>query len=172
MILEKENNNKNKSREYKLLSLDIDIRQHIKKRIKNNFLKKYYKTFQGSSISKEAKNFVSSNINKKDKVMLILDSNHTEEHVFNELKLYAPYVSKNLYCVVMDTVIDFLPNSLNIDRDWKKNNSPLSAVNKYLVYLKEYNKSISKNFILFQKDYFYENRSLITNMPQGVLKRK
>ena len=72
----------------------------------------------------------------------------------------------------MDTVIDFLPNSLNIDRDWKKNNSPLSAVNKYLVYLKEYNKSISKNFILFQKDYFYENRSLITNMPQGVLKRK
>ena len=61
MILEKENNNKNKSREYKLLSLDIDIRQHIKKRIKNNFLKKYYKTFQGSSISKEAKNFVNSN---------------------------------------------------------------------------------------------------------------
>ena len=98
--------------------------------------------------------------------MVILDSNHEESHVLEELKLYAPFVTKNCYCIVMDTVIDFLPDNLNLNRSWKRNNSPYSAVKKYLKEIKT-NKNIK-----FTSEKYYENRSLITNMPFGVLKRK
>ena len=42
--------------------------------------------------------------------MVFLDSNHTHEHVLEELELYAPYVSKGSYCVVWDTGVEDLPD--------------------------------------------------------------
>lgn len=39
----------------------------------------------------------------KDKVLVILDSDHTEEHVLREMELYAPLVSKGSYMIVNDT---------------------------------------------------------------------
>ncbi len=162
LMLSKINNKK----DYKVLSIDVDIRKHTSKEIKNHFLKKYFKTLEASSISNKSLNFIKKNIKKNDKVMLILDSNHEESHVLEELKLYAPLVSKNCYCIVMDTVIDFLPDKLNSDRLWKKNNSPYSAIKNYLKLIN------NKKNLKFSFDNYYQNRSLLTNMPYGVLKRK
>ena len=33
--------------------------------------------------------------------MLILDSNHTHDHVLSELETYGSLVSKNNYCIVL-----------------------------------------------------------------------
>ncbi len=164
LLLSKEDSEKNK--DYKVLSIDIDIRRHTLKKIKNHFLKNYFKTNESSSVSSKAYKFVKDNIKKNDRVMVILDSNHEENHVLEELKLYAPLVSKNCYCIVMDTVIDFLPNNLNADRSWKKNNSPYSAIQKYLKLIKA-KKSINLIF-----DNYFQYKSLLTNMPFGALKRK
>jgi len=157
--------------DYKVLSLDIDIRKNTKNKLKNHFLKKYFKTFEDSSISDNAINFVNKNVNKDDNIMVVLDSNHEEEHVLNELKIYAPLVSKNCYCIVMDTVIDFLPNHLNANRKWKKNNSPYSAIKKYLNFLRKENLKLKNSKIKFQIDEHYQKKSQITNMPYGVLKK-
>ena len=159
---------------FKVLSIDIDIRKHTKNLLRNHFLKNFYKTYNSSSTSLDSLKFVKSMIKKNDKVMLILDSNHTENHVLQELKMYGPLVSKNCYCIVFDTIIDFLPNKLNANRNWKKNNSPYTAVRKYIKYLKINNASKMKksNKIFFDYDYYYQNRSLLTNMPFGCLIRK
>ena len=64
--------------------------------------------------------------------MVILDSNHTHEHVLGELNLYASLVSVGSYCVVFDTVIEDLENAEFVDRPWGKGNNPKTAVDEFL----------------------------------------
>lgn len=62
-----------------------------------------------SSTSDEALLRIKSAIQPNDRVMVSLDSDHSAEHVFRELQLYAPLVSKGCYLVVEDTNINGHP---------------------------------------------------------------
>ena len=53
---------------------------------------------------------------KKSKVLVILDSNHSEHHVLNELSIYSKIVSKGSYLIVLDTTIEYIDNNLNIKK--------------------------------------------------------
>ena len=66
------------------------------------------------------------------KTLVILDSNHTHDHVLKELNLYSQLVSKNSYCVVFDTVINEMPNNYYLDREWNKSNNPMTAITEFL----------------------------------------
>ena len=65
-----------------------------------------------------------------NKIMIVLDSNHTHEHVLDELKLYADLVSPGCMLLVLDTVIDDL--NVDPDRPWGPGASPKSAVIEYM----------------------------------------
>jgi len=52
------------------------------------------KLFEGSSTDKKIFSKIKDIINKK-KAMVILDSDHTHEHVLNELNLYSKLIKKN-----------------------------------------------------------------------------
>jgi len=60
--------------------------------------------------------------------MLVLDSNHANEHVLQELQLYSPLVTAGSYVVVFDTVIEDMPEGFFPDRTWDKGNNPKTAV--------------------------------------------
>jgi len=92
--------------------------------------------------------------------MVILDSNHTHDHVLEELKLYAPFVTKNNYLVVFDTIVEDMPNELFENRPWGKGNNPKTAVWEFL--------KDNENFII---DKNIENKLLITVAPSGYLKK-
>jgi cephalosporin hydroxylase len=62
-----------------------------------------------SSISDEAIRRIKSEIKSGDRVMVSLDSNHAADHVFKELQLYSPMVTKGCYLVVEDTDINGHP---------------------------------------------------------------
>ena len=47
------------------------------------------------------------------RVLVCLDSNHTHEHVLEELRAYAPFVSPGSYCVVFDTIIEDMPADMS-----------------------------------------------------------
>ena len=68
----------------------------------------------------------------KRRVMVVLDSNHTSEHVLRELTLYSPMVKKDGYLVVMDTVVEHMAPAAFPDRAWGSGNSPLPAVREFL----------------------------------------
>jgi cephalosporin hydroxylase len=57
----------------------------------------------GSSVSEEIVEEVRSLIKPDERVMVILDSDHTAEHVLSELKLYSPMVTIGNYLIVEDT---------------------------------------------------------------------
>ncbi len=93
----------------KVLGIDIDIRKENLKEIKKHPMYKRINLIEGSSTNKEVYEKVYKFSKKFKKIMVFLDSNHTEEHVINELEIYAKLVTKNSYCVVFDTLIDDFP---------------------------------------------------------------
>lgn len=144
----------------KVLGIDIDIREHNRVEIEKHSLSSKIKMIQGSSIDevivKQVYDFARSHRN----ILVVLDSNHTHEHVLAELNSYAPLVSKGSYCVVFDTIIEDLPDDMFPDRPWGKGNNPKTAVREYL-----------KSHSEFEIDKSIESKLLITVAPDGYLKR-
>lgn len=144
----------------KVLGIDIDIREHNRKAIEAHPMSKKITMFQGSSIDEEMISRVHEFAKQGKKIMVLLDSNHTHEHVLAELRAYASLVSLGSYCIVFDTIIEDMPKSSFPDRPWDKGNNPKTAVWEYL---KECN-----DFVI---DKDIENKILITVAPDGYLKR-
>src|SRR6476620_1388684 len=115
-----------------VLGIDIDIRTHNREAIESHKMSKRIKLIQGSSISDEVIEKVKKEIKGKNTVMVLLDSNHTHDHVLAEMKLYSSFVTKGSYLVVFDTVVEDLPNENVVDRPWGKGNNPKTAVWEFL----------------------------------------
>ncbi len=64
---------------------------------------------EGSSTSDEMLEQVTAFVQEAARVMVILDSDHSHDHVLRELELYAPLVSKGCYLVVEDTNVNGHP---------------------------------------------------------------
>lgn len=144
-----------------VLGIDIDIRDHNRAAIQDHPLYKRISMIQGSSIDAGVVDQVKSIAGGKEKIMVILDSNHTFDHVYAELQAYANMVTKGCYLVVLDTSVEFMPEDFNWNgRPWSKGNNPHTAVMKYL-----------KENTSFEIDKSIQNKLLITVAPDGYLKR-
>jgi len=143
-----------------VLGIDIDIREHNKKEIEKHKMFKRIKMIEGSSVDETVVKQVKKIVKKHKKVMVCLDSLHTNNHVLRDLELYSQFVSKGSYLVVFDTIIEYMPKGFFKDRPWDKGNNPATAVKEFL--------KKNKNFIV---DKEIENKLLITAAPGGYLKR-
>jgi cephalosporin hydroxylase len=143
-----------------VLGLDIDIRPHNRAAIEAHPLFKRITMLEGSSISDDIIAQVKAKAAGKQRVLVCLDSNHTHDHVLAELEAYAPLTSVGSYCVVMDTVVEDVPDELSGDRPWGQGNNPKTAVWEYL-----------KTHDEFEIDTSIHNKLLITVAPDGYLKR-
>ena len=143
-----------------ILGVDIDIRTHNKQAIDAHPMSKRIEMIQGSSIATEIVDAVKAKAQGKQRIMVVLDSNHTHEHVLAELEAYAPLVTKGSYCVVFDTVVEDMPKGSFPDRPWDVGNNPKTAVWEYL-----------KNHDEFEIDKRIQHKLLITVAPDGFLKR-
>jgi len=63
----------------------------------------------GSSTSEEIIKKVEERIQGKNRVMVILDSDHSKNHVLQELRLYHRYVTSGCYLIVEDTNVNSHP---------------------------------------------------------------
>ncbi len=144
----------------KVLGIDIDIREHNRTEIEKHPMFKRIELIQGSSIAPEIVSKVQAKAKGKSRVLVVLDSNHTHEHVLAELNAYAPLTGIGSYCVVMDTLVEDMPADSISNRPWGPGNNPKTAV---LEYLKNH-----KDFVI---DKNIEHKLLITVAPSGYLKR-
>jgi cephalosporin hydroxylase len=143
----------------KVLGIDIEIRKHNRIEIEKHLMSKRIIMIEGSSIDRTIVERVFDISQGRSEILLILDSNHTHDHVYKELELYSSLVQEGSYIVVFDTIIEFLPRNFFPDRPWCKGNNPHSAVQKFL--------TTSDRFVV---DAELEAKLLITVAPGGYLK--
>ncbi|MEP6766493.1 MAG: cephalosporin hydroxylase family protein [Gemmatimonadaceae bacterium] len=143
-----------------VLGIDIDIRSHNRSAIEAHPMSKRITMIQGSSVASEVVAQVRSHAKGKQCILVSLDSNHTHEHVLEELNCYAPLVSVDSYCVVFDTIIADLPDDAFPDRPWSRARNPKTAVHEYLRSHKE-----------FEIDQAMDSKLLISVAPSGYLRR-
>ena len=142
-----------------VLGVDIDIREHNKAAIEAHPMMKRIRMIQGSSIDEEIARQVHQFAEGKSPVIVVLDSNHTHDHVLRELELYASLVRKGSYLFVLDTGIEDADETLFTNRPWGKGNNPKSAVQAFL--------AANDRFVVDQE---IDNKLLITCAPGGYLK--
>lgn len=143
-----------------VLGIDVDIRAHNRTAIDAHPMVRRIAMIEGSSIAPEVISQVMAKATGKRSVLVLLDSNHTHDHVLAELEAYAPLVTVGSYCVAFDTVIEDLPETTFADRPWGKGNNAKTAVWDFL-----------KRHSEFEIDKSMQHKLLITVAPDGYLKR-
>ena len=141
------------------IGIDVDIRKPNREEIQQHPMFNKIKLLEGSSTDDGIIKEVNHLAKNHRQIMVILDSNHTHGHVFKELQLYSPFVSKGSYLVVFDTIIEDLPDDFYPDRPWGKGNNPKTAVYDFL--------KTSDRFVI---DKNLAAKILITMAPDGYLK--
>jgi len=86
----------------RVITIDVENRAEGIKHPRISFL-------QGSSTSPALVRQIKDQIGPKDKVMVLLDSEHKQEHVLKELQLYHSLVSPGQYLIVEDTNVNGHP---------------------------------------------------------------
>jgi len=115
-----------------VLGIDIDIRAHNRTEIERHPMFRRIAMLEGSSIEEGIARQVHQLAQDKNKVVVALDSNHTHEHVLQELRLYSPLVKAGSYLVIFDTSIEDMPKGFFSDRPWDRGNNPRTAVRQFL----------------------------------------
>jgi cephalosporin hydroxylase len=156
----------------RVVGVDIDIRAHNRAAIEAHPMSHRIKMIQGSSVDTNIVGQVHAEAAGCERVLVILDSNHTHDHVLAELEAYAPLTSPGSYCIVFDTVVEDLPGDLSPDRPWSPGNNPKTAVWEYLASLRASGRPAADGKALaLEIDTTIENKLQITVAPDGYLKR-
>tara|TARA_E500000178_G_scaffold355239_1_gene427128 strand:+ start:2485 stop:3219 length:735 start_codon:yes stop_codon:yes gene_type:complete len=143
-----------------IIGVDTVLPSKNIKKIKSYHFSSRIKLIKGSSTDKKILEKIEKFINPKSKVMVILDSNHTFEHVYSELILYSKLVSKNCFLICCDTIVDCIPEQKHRKRKWTKANNPMTALKKFL-----------KDNDNFEVDEYYNKKLITTYSPSGYLKK-
>ncbi|MBI1839366.1 MAG: cephalosporin hydroxylase family protein [Verrucomicrobia bacterium] len=142
-----------------VIGIDVDIRPHNRAEIEKHPLAHRIRMIQGSSVDPGVVAQARAMIPAGRPVLVVLDSNHTHEHVLKELQGYSPLVTRGSYLVVMDTLVEDMPEDLTTGRPWGKGNNPKTAVWEFL-----------KTNDRFEIDKDMEAKLLITVAPDGYLR--
>jgi cephalosporin hydroxylase len=142
-----------------VVGVDIDIRQHNREAIESHPMSPRIRLIQGPSTEHTVVEQVRGLVAEQERVMVILDSNHTHDHVLRELKLYSPLVTRGSYLIVFDTSVEDAPDELFAGRPWGKGNNPKTAVREFLATDNR-----------FEVDRTIDAKLLITVAPEGYLR--
>jgi cephalosporin hydroxylase len=115
----------------RILGVDIEIRPHNRKAIEEHELARFITLIEGSSISDEVLEEVRGHISPSDRVLVILDSNHSKAHVLAELEAYSPLVTQGSYIVATDGIMHWLGDAPRTNPDWFWNN-PKNAAEEFV----------------------------------------
>lgn len=150
----------------RVIGVDIEIRSHNRQAIENHDLSDLITLVEGNSIAASTFLKVRSLVKEGETAMVILDSNHSKDHVLAELKLYADLVSPGSYLIAADGIMEKVSGAPRTQPDWTWNN-PKAAVKEFL--------GERDDFTLITPQPIFDEGTTIgtpTYWPDGWLRRK
>ncbi len=115
----------------RVIGVDIEIRPHNRAAIESHVMAERISLIEGSSTAPETLAAVRARIAPGERVLVILDSNHSRDHVARELELYAPLVTSGSYIVACDGIMAQVAGAPRTQADWTWNN-PITAIDEFL----------------------------------------
>ncbi len=149
----------------RVIGVDIEIRPHNRKAIEAHELKPYIELIEGSSIHPSTVSAVKGMVKANERCLVILDSNHTRDHVRAELEAYHDLVAQGSYIVATDGSMRDLHDVPRGNPEWVKDN-PCEAAADFL--------KTHKDFVLEQPAWPFNESSLtqnLTHWPDAYLRR-
>ncbi|MBP1858236.1 cephalosporin hydroxylase family protein [Rhizobium herbae] len=119
----------------KVIGVDIDIRAHNREAIETHPMSPLIELIEGPSTAAETLAKVRASIPHGASVMVVLDSDHSRDHVLDELRHYGPMVTEGQFLVVADTLlgrVEAAQTPTKRSKIWHPGDEPLTALNTYL----------------------------------------
>jgi len=143
-----------------VLGIDHRIFQHTTDAISGHPLAAGVELLEADSTSAIAAQAAREFLAGADRAVLILDSNHTHDHVLAELRLLAPLLPLGGLVLVADTLIEEFPAGYYGNRPWDRGNNPATALRAFLVE--------HPNFTLAAE---WGRRALVTEFRDGIARQ-
>ena len=153
--------------EGRVIGVDIEIRPHNRQAVEEHFLFPYITLIEGSSTAPEIVEQVKRLIKPDDKVLVILDSNHSRQHVSDELEAYCDLVTKDSYIVATGGIMQDVYDVPRGTADWDED-SPVNAAHDFLAEHSEF--VLEAPEWLFNESELKEN--INTHYPDAWLRRR
>ena len=146
----------------RILGVDIYVPDDLRDRLSAfGELSERIELIQGSSTDPSTVARIREAVGSCDEVMVNLDSNHTHDHVLQELRLYSEFVGPGQYLICSDTAVEDIEVPTHRERPWGKGNNPRTALAAFLAE--------DDRFVV---DRELDSKLLLTSNPGGFLVRK
>lgn len=149
----------------RVIGIDIDIRPHNRAAIESHELSPWITLIEGSSTNPEIVKKVKSLIQLNENTLVMLDSNHSKQHVFEELEAYHDLVPRGGYIVATDGIMQEVYDAPRGKSSWFEDN-PIAAVKDFIQKHPEF--IIDQPHWPFNESYLKEN---VTHWPCAWLRR-
>ncbi len=144
-----------------VLGIDHKLYPHTTSALQEHPLGAGVELLEADSTSDVAVDAVRAFIGGAERVVLVLDSNHTHDHVLGELRALAPLVPTGGMVLVADTLVEEFPEGHFEGRPWDRGDNPMTAVRAFVA----------------ERDDFatapeWGRRALVTEFRDGILRRR
>jgi len=150
----------------RVIGVDVEIRPHNRKAVEEHEMFDRITMIEGSSVDPEIVGQVKALIKPGETVLVILDSNHTKQHVADELESYHDLVTKDSYIVATDGSMKDLYDVPRGEADWAWNH-PMAAAEEF--------EEAHPEFFIEQPAWPFNESSLsknITHWPSAWLRKR
>ncbi len=149
----------------RIIGVDIEIRPPNRSAIEAHEMSAYITLIEGSSIDVSIVSKVKSLIKPGERVLVILDSNHTRQHVLDEMEAYYDLVGQGSYIVATDGSMKDLYDVPRGKSEWIHDNPTNAAID----FAKRHPEFIIEQPVWpFNESELKEN---ITHWPNAWLRR-
>ena len=152
----------------RVIGVDIEIRPHNRTAIEQHELASMITLVEGSSVAPAVVEQVRSLIQPDETVLVILDSNHSRQHVADELDAYADMVTVGSYIVATDGIMRDVANAPRGHPTWSTDN-PMQAAGDFLAAHPEFELEDPPNRAF---DESVEGVPRATQWPGAFLRRR
>jgi cephalosporin hydroxylase len=150
----------------RVVGIDIRIRPENRTAIETHELADRITLVEGSSVEPSLLDRVRGLIRKDERVLVILDSDHSRAHVARELEAYAPLVTEGSYIVATDGIMFDLDDVPHGRPEWQSDN-PRTAAKEFA--------DTHPDFVLEDPPFLFKEAATtqqVTHWPGAYLRRR